>query len=753
MEFHPPLLLRLLMRDAARQAVPLSLHGLALAVSAFLVVMLATIVGYMVRQDAPGAPCSADVRLLELRSPTGELQVAPAVLAASFDAGSSLRTHVLGSQRLPAAPGEAGSPVVVRVTDALLAAVCLDERLAAGGEASVPGPHGFGGESVVLAPGLKHFIAIRGFRGLAGIGEGATWVRERDLPWLRVGPDDWNEVLLVQRLPGRTWEDIEREVESFVAARPAMFAPGTQPDWIYASGVNREALARGLRGVVLLGLVAGGILALVIANLSVYFVGRHPRFAGTATVLSVLGLSRPRLGGLAAFEPALLAALALPLGAWAASRYLAAQPGFRHVEVDFWPMAVAGALLGVGVAVVAWRRVAATRASLRPGVAGFRRLSGRLASLLVFVQLAAAVPLVALSVQAGLGWHQARTAQPRLPPEDLWMARWQADANRAPPELHGAMAAVERDDPGIALAANLLPLPGGRISAGERELLVAGRRITVAHNQAGPRFLVLALGVAPDRAEAWLGERASGTPRVIVGRSLAGRLSPLPPRLLLASPGLPEGTETSHDVVGELPDLATMWAGRSQPPGVVLTAWDESVAPTSGVMLARAGAVPLERFQRAAGQLGAALGEVSRVAAIADRAMQGERQMADAFGLMALVGVACMLVGLVSVLRGVEVARALEFSVLFALGASKAEVASLHLAKLARPAMAGALVGLGFAWLATWVVAGRRPLLAPLATPSCLVALAAIALLAWVCAQASAVRVSRRDPMPALRSE
>ena len=150
-----PLLLLLLLRDARRQVVALSLHGLALAVSAFLVVMLATIVGFLAREDAPGAPCSADVRRLELRDRSGALQVAPAVLAAALDAGSSLRTHVIGSQRLRDPDAAGGHLAFARAPDAFLRAVCLERAAGLLSPDAVPGPRGFGGRGLARAPGVS----------------------------------------------------------------------------------------------------------------------------------------------------------------------------------------------------------------------------------------------------------------------------------------------------------------------------------------------------------------------------------------------------------------------------------------------------------------------------------------------------------------------------------------------------------------------------------------------------------------------
>lgn len=748
-----PLLLVLLLRDAWRQGVALALHGLALAVSAFLVVLLATIVGHLAREDAAGAPCSGDVRRLELRDSSGALQLAPRVATATFDSGGSLRTYVLGSQRLVNPDAATGESTFVGASDGLLRALCLSNQAGVHNTNLPPGPRGFAGNGVVPPAGVQLVSRIQDFRGISGVGDGAVWVRERDVPWLRLDPENWDEVLMVERGPGQSWTDIEEEVDAFVRARPGLFSPGTEARWVLASGIDNDALQRGVRGLVLLGLVAGGILALVVANLSVYFVGRHPRFAMTATVLSALGLSRLRLLLVAAFEPAFLVILALPAGTWAAKRYLEAQPGFGRVVIDTSPPMIAALLLCLGVGLVAWRRVAATRSSLRPGVGGFRRLSGRLASSLVVVQIAAAVPLVALSLQAGIGWRQAQASQTLEPPTNVWMARWQRDTPAPNGELVEAIKAIERDDPGAAIASSILPLPGGRATAEEAFVVLGGMRLPVARNQASPRFLELAFGVPHARAEAWLGDTRDGTAAAVVSRSLATALSPLPARFALDFSAADSDFEVPHDVVGVVPDVASMWTGKARHAGVVITRWNESSTAMSGVVLIQAPGVPVERFQRVARRLGADLGDVSNAGTAVTRSVQAERQMAEAFGLMAVVGVACMLVGLISVLRGVEVARALEFSVLFSVGASRMDVARIHLRSLAVPAAGGAIVGLGAAALATLLVAGRRPLLEPLVAPACAAALVSVAGLAVLCALASASRVARRNPMPALRSE
>jgi hypothetical protein len=729
------------------------LHGLSLAVAAFLLVLVATILGFLTRETAIGAPCSAEVRRVEMRDPTGALQLAPRVAAATLETGTSLRTHLLGSQRVPD-PGQAsGQLSFVRASDALLHALCLHDPAGLREPTLSPGPRGFSGDGLEPPTGVELTARISGFRGVAGIGEGAVWVRDRDVSWLRLDPDNWEDVLLVQRRPGQSWRAIEQEVAQLIRARPDLFAAGTQARWVLASGVDTDALGRAARGLVLLGLVAGGILTLVVANLSVYFVGRHPRFATTATVLAVLGLSRWRLTLMAAFEPALLVILALPVGTWAARTYLRSQPGFDHAVIDLWPPTLAALMLGLGVALVAWRRVAATRASLRPGVAGLRRLSGRLASVLVLVQLAAAVPLLALSLQAGIGWLQAQPARSLQPPSDLWMARWHRSQPAPSPSLAEAIAAIERDDPGVAIAANILPLPGGRIPPEEVTVDAGGGRLAVSRNQVTPKFLELALGLPAERAHAWLAPSSGNTPPVVLSQSLAIALSTRSPLLTLTLPSPIAPQVTTHDIVGVVPDLASMWTGKAEHSGVVITRWDETASAASGVLLIQSTHVPVERFHRAATRLGAQLGEMANVGTLADRALQSERQMAQAFGLMAVVGIASMLVGLVSVLRGIEVAKALEFSVRFALGASRVGVASTHLRTLARPAALGALVGLAAAALATLMIAGRRPLLEPLVIPASLAAMLAVAALAVICALASASRVSRRNPMPALRSE
>lgn len=736
-----PLLWTLLLRDLARQAGPLALHALAVAVAAFLVVVLAAAAAAMGREDAPGLPCASELRRLELRDRDGALQVAPDVVAAALAARSSLRVHVLQVQAL-----DGGGLALLDAP--LREALCL--AIPARDGATV---HALAGRDARVPPGILEVRRVPGLDGLAGAAAGSAWIRAEDAPWLRLAPDARDGVLLVERRPGQAWAALEAEVAGFVAAGGAALSTGTRPRWIKANGVALDAMERAQRGLALLAIVALGILVLVATNLSTWFIGRHPRFALTSTTLVALGLRRSRLGWLAAVEPVVLVLVGLPLGALAARAWLAEQPGagnaFADAAGDGVVLLGSALVLGAAAAVVTWRRVAATRGSLRPGAAGFKRLSGQAAGWLVAAQVAAAIPLVALALQAGAGWAMDRARAPSLPAEEVWMARWTVPDGRAAAGLE-ALRAVEAMDTGVAVASDLLPLPGGGAAAAPAELVVGLMPWPVLRVHASPRALAIAHGVAPEVAEAWLAEAPGAPPGLVASDSVLAALDQRPALAGLRDPG--DATARPHAWRGMLPDQASRWRVGEGPVGVVVVAWPAGVEARAGVLLASGPEAPLARLQRAADRLGARIDAVEPARAAALRVLAAERQMAQSFALMAVTGLACLLIGLVSVARGMEVARGLELSVVFALGASRRDLARRHARGLWAPGLPGLAVGLGLAAAATGVVSSTRPLLAPLAWPATLGALALVVAVALPCILWSARRVARADLAPALRA-
>ncbi len=612
----------------------------------------------------------------------------------------------------------------------------------------------------------------------------AVWLPLAQMPGLASSPRDAYRLSVLGRLrDSATVEDARADVQSIVDNLMATTGRGQMRAKVVPID---ERLFQRIEGAWLAFLLAAGLVVVVSsANVANLMIGRSLRRAHELAIRASLGAGRARLVSQLLVESAVLAAIAVGVGA---AISFVGSPLFRSIvpegTLPYWIdfsmdarvfavlcLVAAGTLAVFGVVPA----LLVSRADANDVLKNGRRTgsaatgAGRWTSAFLAVELAMAVIFLSQAVLVVLSSTPDLPSDRSLDTADviaatvtLPAARYQApDERRA---FYLALIERVRQAPGVSSVtmASHLPLSGSV----QRGVLVDGapgdmpppNQPTVGVVEIEPHYFD-ALELPLRRGESFSPSGGDARGSVIVNERFVELFladgDPIGRRIALSAPAAPAAAPEWLTVVGISPDVKQRPGSRATP--IVYTPL-LAAAPATAIVLARsrADAAMLSPVLRASALAIDPNVALYRMTSLAQARRDAEWNGRTSEGLaltLTLVSVLLATVGLYAVTAHAVTLRTQEIGIRLALGAQSSQVMRTVLRSVRTPLAAGFVLGIAgsMAWHRAFAFGSAA---SQVTDPRLLIAVAALlSALAIVACAAPVRRAIRLDPVVALREE
>jgi predicted permease len=616
--------------------------------------------------------------------------------------------------------------------------------------------------------------------------------------WLPLGLDRTNAggrgghgTRAVGRLaPGGTMADVHAEL-AVLRERWAQEFEHNEAHFLWAQDLRTELVGDAPGRLRLLMAAVGLVLLVACANLTNLLLARAERRHVEIAVRTTLGAGRGRIARQLVTESLVLAAVASILGlalALAGTRALIAMdpealPRLEEVGLDETVLlftvgaALLSALLfGIAPAYLAGRRGAPSVASSESRAVGARRGSA-LRRLLVTSEVALSLVVVILAGLVVRSFAALTSTDPRMNADDLLTFSLTLPAATYPdddlvPSRYEELLERTRAVPSVVAATAASALPFGGLSQWDFQLddRPPRRGGEVAWNAgithvATDYFETLGIPVLEGRALT-RGDGRDAPLVAVASESMAARYWPgesvIGKRFGYAMQDESTGTTVVPwiTIVGLVPDPVTSSVDQAPYPHVYVPQAQAGVStygvPRSLRIAVRSGIeagslLPGVRAAVADLDRNLPLSEVTTMETVVAESLSGPRIMANLLGTFAAIALVLAVVGIYGVISYSVAGRTREIGVRVALGAEGGTITRMILLEGAGPVVAGIVIGLAGAWLASRLVESMLFGVEP--TDPATFALLPLAVLAvgMLASLIPALRATRVAPTEALR--
>jgi hypothetical protein len=740
------MLFSLALRRAGKQGFTLAIHAVALGIAVFVLGMASAALKVSGEPLVLGAACPDGARRLQPGLDAALPSVRYALREATTFDVATLRTITrdapLTAQRLEA----------TLYDPKLFEAMCfqVDEGRAPADGAEHPEAFAHAGYpwaelhlGKTAQLGHARLDVVGTGEAFFGLGRGlapAVWIPEAYADLLAARPDEGDTALWLIPIPPNDWRAVQRELAKIADSHADVLGVDS-PILLSADGRTEEQMVKARRGVALLVLLSTAIALTVSINLLTYFAGQQPAFTGTAGVLHMLGATRRQQFLVGLSEPLVIALGALAVAALCHSMIAS---HVRNVLGDdrMFASAMPAYLFAsmTAATALAWSRVRHVAAAGRSGVVAARRWSSRLYPWLLGIQVLLAVTVLALAVVTVLQWNAVRPGQYATNLEQLWHVRFRVSTPDAGLQSRLDAARLDATTNGeleIAFATGDAPLvhmsPTARLNA-------------PADAQPHPDDLSATLVYASSNWLSILGLEA----RPLQGREAAVGADAAVVNVRFMTARWPD-QEADFPYVTIEPIKSAKPADSASEPDALNRAevfpiggvysdkeeasrdGDDLVQPTVVMPISR---IPLarstialralvrthiprnaawirEQLQRVETLTRLQVDQVATARAVAENAVEGERQRAKVLMQLAIGTLIVALSGMLALCAAMATAMRRELATRFAIGWSRAALTRMMAMRLLRPAALGVGVGALFAFGATSMMAAQSPGLRP----------------------------------------
>jgi putative ABC transport system permease protein len=582
------------------------------------------------------------------------------------------------------------------------------------------------------------------------------------------GRGNRNFSVLAHLRPGATVDLANRELMALIGNLGAAFPETNAGRGAFVRTLTNELSAGAGRSLWLAGLVTSIVLLVACANIAGLLLARNAERSAEFAVRTALGASRWRIARQLFAESAVLAVIggagALVTLAWS-SAYLAARlpstlPRRSDVHVD--PFVIAATLgLTLLTAVIAALPASLSASSSRANQFGTYRRAGRLRTVLVAGQLAAAVCLLVCVTLLSTSFVRLLRVDPGFVPDrvvttQIGIPRGYTEAS-APAFVERVIAAVEAK-PGVAAAGLFGPVPfsgnvnGWEVSSPGIDLPAPIRadRYTTTENSMALMGVTLVRGRMLGRTDFTEAGRFNVVVDELLSKQMFGDSDPIGRTIRL-------DTNPLLTIVGVARHIRHYGFDETARPQVYVSyaydpvSWLNLVVKTRGDDPDAA----IRDIRRAVLEVdpAAAPYEAATIRTLIDRTVADRRTASTLAGALAGVTLLIAVAGLYGAMTFSVERRTKEIGVRAALGADRGSIARMVLGEAMAVTLGGLALGLPLAFAGARVIATflfeTSPFDPAIYAAVAIGALAVAALAAFIPAR----KASAIDPLTALRSE
>jgi putative ABC transport system permease protein len=582
------------------------------------------------------------------------------------------------------------------------------------------------------------------------------------------GRGNRNFSVLAHLRPGATVDLANRELMALIGNLGAAFPETNAGRGAFVRTLTNELSAGAGRSLWLAGLVTSIVLLVACANIAGLLLARNAERSAEFAVRTALGASRWRIARQLFAESAVLAVIggagALVTLAWS-SAYLAARlpstlPRRSDVHVD--PFVIAATLgLTLLTAVIAALPASLSASSSRANQFGTYRRAGRLRTVLVAGQLAAAVCLLVCVTLLSTSFVRLLRVDPGFVPDrvvttQIGIPRGYTEAS-APAFVERVIAAVEAK-PGVAAAGLFGPVPfsgnvnGWEVSSPGIDLPAPIRadRYTTTENSMALMGVTLVRGRMLGRTDFTTAGRFNVVVDELLSKQMFGDSDPIGRTIRL-------DTNPLLTIVGVARHIRHYGFDETARPQVYVSyaydpvSWLNLVVKTRGDDPDAA----IRDIRRAVLEVdpAAAPYEAATIRTLIDRTVADRRTASTLAGALAGVTLLIAVAGLYGAMTFSVERRTKEIGVRAALGADRGSIARMVLGEAMAVTLGGLALGLPLAFAGARVIATflfeTSPFDPAIYAAVAIGALAVAALAAFIPAR----KASAIDPLTALRSE